>query len=59
MKNKLLILFLALVPMCAVAQESTSANIIGVGYSRILDTYINQEKFSGIGFTYLYIKERA
>ena len=59
MKNKLLILFLALVPLCAVAQESTSANIIGVGSSRILDTYINQEKFSGIGFTYLYIKERA
>ena len=59
MKHKLLILFLTLVPLCAAAQESTSANIIGVGSSRILDTYINQEKFSGIGFTYLYIKERA
>lgn len=59
MKNKLLLLFLTLAPLCAVAQESTSANIIGVGSSRILDTYINQEKFSGIGFTYLYIKERA
>ena len=59
MKNKLLMLFLTLVPLCAVAQESTSANIIGVGSSKILDTYINQEKYSGIGFTYLYIKERA
>ena len=55
MKNKLMLLFLTLVPLCAVAQEPTSANIIGVGSSRILDTYINQEKFSGIGFTYLYI----
>lgn len=59
MKNKLLILFLSLIPLGAVAQESTSANIIGVGSSRILDTYINQEKYSGLGFTYLYIKERA
>ena len=59
MKNKLLLLFLILVPLCAAAQESTSANIIGVGSSRILDTYINQEKFSGLGLTYLYIKERA
>jgi len=59
MKNKLLILFLSLTPLSAVAQESTSANIIGVGSSRILDTYINQEKYSGLGFTYLYIKERA
>ena len=33
--------------------------MIGVGNSRILDTYITQEKFSGIGFSYLHIKERA
>ena len=59
MKNKLLLLFLTLTPLSAVAQETTSANIIGVGSSRILDTYINQEKYSGLGFSYLYIKERA
>ena len=59
MKHKLLILFLTLVPLCAAAQESTSANMLGVGSSRILDTYINQEKYSGLGFSYLYIKERA
>lgn len=59
MKNKLLLLFLTLTPLSAIAQETTSANIIGVGSSRILDTYINQEKYSGLGFSYLYIKERA
>lgn len=59
MKNRFMLLFLILVPLCAAAQESTSANIVGVGSSRILDTYINQEKFSGLGLTYLYIKERA
>lgn len=59
MKDKLLLLLLTLMPLSAVAQESTTANIIGVGSSRILDTYINQEKFSGFGLTYLYIKERA
>ena len=59
MKNRLLILLLSLIPQWGAAQESTSANIIGVGNSRVLDTYINQEKFSGFGLTYLYIKERA
>ena len=59
MKNRLLILLLTLFPQWVIAQESTSANIIGVGNSRILDTYINQEKFSGFGLTYLYIKECA
>ena len=42
MKNRLLILLLTLFPQWVIAQESTSANIIGVGNSRILDTYINQ-----------------
>ena len=59
MKNRLLILLLTLFPQWVIAQESTSANIIGVGNSRIIDTYINQEKFSGFGLTYLYIKECA
>jgi len=59
MKNKLLLLYLTLTPLTVAAQESTSVNMLGVGSSNILDTYINQEKFSGIGFSYLYIKERA
>lgn len=59
MKNKLLLLYLTLTPLTVAAQESTSVNMLGVGSSKILDTYINQEKFSGIGFSYLYIKERA
>ena len=40
------------------AQESTSASMIGVGPSFVLDTYITQEKFSGTGFTFLNIRER-
>ena len=53
MMNKLLILLLTLTPLSAVAQESTSASMIGVGASRMRDTCINQEKYAGISFTYL------
>ena len=59
MKNKVVALLFALAPLVSQAQEPTSSHLIGVGNSRILDTYITQEKFSGIGFSYLYIKERA
>ena len=46
------------VPLQTFAQGQTSANFLGVGTSHILDTYITQEKFHGIGFTYLNIRER-
>ena len=59
MKNRLISLLIALTPLVSQAQEPTSTHMIGVGNSRILDTYITQEKFSGIGFSYLYIKERT
>jgi hypothetical protein len=62
MKNKKLhLLFFCLsglLTVPAAAQESTSASMIGVGSSHILDTYITQEKFSGTGFTFLNIRER-
>ena len=50
---------MALTPLISQAQESTSTHMIGVGNSRVLDTYITQEKFSGIGLSYLFIKERT
>jgi len=59
MKNRLISLLISLTPLVSYAQEPTSTHMVGVGNSRILDTYITQEKFSGIGFSYLYIKERA
>lgn len=59
MKNRLISLFMALTPLISQAQESTSTHMIGVGNSRVLDTYITQEKFSGIGLSYLFIKERT
>jgi hypothetical protein len=33
--------------------------MVGVGQSKILDTYLTPEHFSGTGFTYLYIKNTA
>ena len=54
-KSKLLSLLL----LCALtaSAQSQRSHMIGYGPSRILDTYISQEKFSGAGFTYLYIYE--
>ena len=64
MKNSKLHILSGLLAMCCTAplqtfaQGQTSANFLGVGTSHILDTYITQEKFHGIGFTYLNIRER-
>ena len=53
------LVILALLAIPAAAQESTSAHMLGLGRTNILDTYISQEKFSGSGLTYLYMCERA
>ena len=45
--------------LCALtaSAQSQRSHMLGFGPTRILDTYISQEKFSGAGFTYLYIYE--
>ena len=39
-------------------QIRTSVNMLGIGSTNILDTYLSQEKFSGIGFSYINMTER-
>lgn len=35
----------------------TSADLLGIGSTHILDTYLSQEKFSGAGLSYLHMSE--
>ena len=39
------------------ASAQTSTHMLGLGPSRILDTYLTPEHFSGTGYTYLYIRD--
>ena len=41
------------------AKAQTTTHMLGIGQSKILDTYLTPEHFSGTGYTYLYIKDTA
>ena len=54
-------------PLCVAAQETdsvqsgritTAAYMVGVGRTRVLDTYLSQEHFAGPGATFLAAIER-
>ena len=57
-RDGVITLFFLLFSLLA-AKAQTSSHMIGVGPSKVLDTYLTPEKYSGTGFTYLYIKDNA
>ena len=57
MMKKAKVLSLLLLCVLTASAQSQRSHMLGFGPTRILDTYISQEKFSGAGFTYLYIYE--
>ncbi len=48
--------------LCFVATAANAQNrthMLGIGTSRVLDTYLTPEHFSGTGFTYLFVRDNA
>ena len=62
MRNKAVAILLSAVSVVFAQTDSTkirtNVNMIGVGSTNILDTYLSQEKYSGIDISYLNISER-
>ena len=61
--SRFLFTLLLLTGGTAVAQPTdstrirTSVHMLGMGSTNILDTYLSQEKFSGVGLSYLHLSE--
>ena len=55
-----IVLFALLVPSAAWAQDKliTRSHMVGIGGSNILDTYLSNEQFKGIGFSFVATIER-
>lgn len=50
---------LCLAFVATVAKAQTSTHMFGIGSTHLLDTYLTPEKFSGTGFTFLYIRDNT
>lgn len=59
MKISRLLLCLHMAVSLATASAQQRTHMLGLGPTKILDTYLTPENFSGTGFTYLYIKDSA
>ena len=56
---KIFKLLLLLLSASSAASAQQSSHMLGLGPSKLLDTYLTPEHFSGTGYTYLYLRDNA